>query len=120
MLSIYIVVFLVITACAAITIFFPKYDKGLYYISFGILVLFLCFRFGQGTDYPGYMCIYHYAETALDPQLGFGYYMNHIHTEIGWKMIMVLFQLFNAEFWIITFIVARICVLRDFVINIVQ
>lgn len=102
MISLYIIVFLIITISAIIAYIYPKYDKQLYYISFIALTAFLCLRFGQGTDWPGYMRIFNQAEYALNPEYGFRYYHNLAHSEIGWKFLMVLFNLVKFPFWVVT------------------
>ena len=110
-MSLYIYVFLAVTMSATIALIKPKWDKFLYYVSWLVLTLFLCLRFGQGTDYPTYMCIYNYAKTALEPSLGFVYYLNNIHSEIGWKILMVIFQFFNIKFWVVTSLLGFITML---------
>lgn len=106
MISTYILIFVIIEMAVLISVIKPQYEKVCYCTSLIVLTLFLALRFGQGTDYPGYMCIYEYAETALNPELGFLHYLNNIHAEAGWKLLMVTFKLFNAEFWVVTFWIA--------------
>ena len=55
--SLYLVIFGIIVICAVITLIKPQYDKWLYYGCLAVMTLFLMLRFGQGTDYPGYLCI---------------------------------------------------------------
>lgn len=101
MISLYIITFFIITISAIIAYIYPRYDKQLYCISFVVLTAFLCLRFGQGTDYPGYMRIYKQAEFALNPEYGFRYYHNLGHSEIGWKILMILFKMVNTPFGIV-------------------
>lgn len=106
MISLYLCVFILVAFLSLISMINSKLDKMLYTISFFAMTLFLVLRFGQGTDYPGYMCIYEMSSMALDPNGGFLAYYRNVHTEIGWKCLMVLFRLINADFWHITVLIA--------------
>lgn len=108
MLSLYLCVYIFVAVLSVVTIMKPKLDKKIYLITFGVMTLFLAIRFGQGTDYPGYMCIYETASIVFDPRFGFFEYLRKIHSEVGWKCIMVLFQWIKADFWIVTLVIALV------------
>ena len=106
--SLYIVILGIIAVCTVITLVKPEYDKWLYYVCLAVMTLFLMLRFGQGTDYPGYLCIYETADVVFGPEGSFSQYLNMIHAEIGWKLCMVLFKFFDMDFWIVTAFFAAI------------
>lgn len=108
MLSMYLCVFVFVAVLSLLSIMKPKLDKTSYMISFGVMTLFLGLRFGQGTDYPGYMCIYEFADMAFDPEFGFLAYYRNVHSEIGWKCLMVLFKATKVEFWVVTLLIALV------------
>lgn len=111
MVSLYIIIFLILVMGAFITLMKPNYDRYTYYIGISILTLFLMLRFGQGTDYPSYLCIYENANAVLDSGGSLQQYFNSSHTEIGWKCIMAFFSMLNLNFWWITMFVAAVTML---------
>ena len=98
--SIYIAIFLIVAFMSLVVIIKPQYDKVVYWISFIVMTLFLCFRYGQGTDYTGYFAIYHLAQEAFDPEYGISFFMNNVHSEIGWQLIMIFLQFAKIDFQI--------------------
>lgn len=109
--SLYLVIFGIIVICAVITLIKPQYDKWLYYGCLAVMTLFLMLRFGQGTDYPGYLCIYETADVVFSTDGSFSQYLNMIHTEIGWKVCMVLFKFLDMDFWIVIAFFAAVTML---------
>lgn len=108
MISLYIYVYTIIAIFSIVTIIKPNLDKKLYPIGMLVLSLFLCLRFGQGADYPGYLAIYHLAKEAFDPSYGVGYYIKNIHSEIGWQLIMILLHCIKMDFQVFVVILSGI------------
>lgn len=73
---------ILIILCLA-EIYSKKYKEQFYYISFLVLLIFLCFRYGQGTDYFGYYINYNFTD---------------LHSEIGYKLIAKMFFYFGVPF----------------------
>ena len=77
-----------------------KYRKLFFYISLVLLTVMVCFRYGQGTDYIGY--------------LG-NYYGEDNHDEIGYYLISKSFMRLGVSFEIFSFLIAllqMLCVWR--------
>lgn len=104
--SLYICVFLLVGLCALITLVKPSTDKYLYYICFAVMTVFLTLRYGQGTDYAGYLEIYHQAKEAFDPEYGVTFYLKRTHTEIGWRLLMLLLYGLKIDFQIFVVILS--------------
>ena len=73
--SLYIGVFIMLALSTLFVCIKPSTDKVLYYICFTVLTIFIALRYGQGTDYVGYLEIYHKAKVALDPNYGISIYI---------------------------------------------
>lgn len=57
----YLLLFFLVLSCSVLEItgkIDKRKDKVLYYLCFFVLTAVLCFRFGQGTDYCGYLSNY--------------------------------------------------------------
>ena len=106
--SLYICVFVLVALCALITLIKPNSDKYLYYICFAVMTVFLALRYGQGTDYIGYLEIYHQTQEAIDPQYGLQFYLKRTHTEIGWQLLMLLLHGLKIDFQIFVVILSLI------------
>ena len=98
MISLYIIVFFIVAIFALMTIIKPQLDKSLYYMSLGILTLFICLRFGQGPDYPGYMYIYELADRIFETGYGLKGYLEQVHSEIGWKFCSFTFNYYDVVY----------------------
>ena len=106
--SLYICVFILVALCALITLIKPDSDKYLYYICFAVMTVFLALRYGQGTDYAGYLEIYHQAKEAFDPEYGLQFFLRRTHTEIGWKLLMILLYGLKIDFQIFVVVLSLI------------
>lgn len=104
--SLYLLVFGLVGILTLITMVRSQLDKPAYVIGFSAMTLLLVLRFGQGTDYPGYMYIYEMTNMLFDPKDGFGAYMTRIHSEIGWKFLMIFFQLLKTDFRVVVIILS--------------
>ena len=82
-------------------------QKSLYWIAFCTLLLMLCLRFGQGTDYFTYY--YYYLITPKLDNVGmlFGT-VDDLHGEIGWRFICSLFRTVNIRFEVLIVMVSLI------------
>lgn len=109
--SLYICVFGLITILTIITLIKKEWDTVCYYIGFFVLTVFLCLRFGQGTDYPSYWSIYQHAEVALEQGMGFWKYWCMTGGEIGWHLFMVLFKALHMDYRFVIVIVSVIMML---------
>lgn len=105
-MSIYIIIFLTLLLFSIIVMCNLKTEKVLYYISICILGAFLIFRFGQGTDYFGYMRIYNFALES--PPFDFGSTFWREHGEIGWKIINQLWVILKLPFWGLVMLVSAV------------
>jgi len=79
---------------------FCSNKKLIFYSNFGIMTLALCFRYGQGTDYFGYML---------------NYYLIDNHSEIGYKLLTGFLNSRNIPFELFIFCISiftMICTFR--------
>lgn len=104
--SLYICIFVLAAVCALCTLIKPNLDKNLYYICFAAMTVFLTLRYGQGTDYVGYLEIYHQAKEAFDPEYGLQFYLQRTHTEIGWQLLMLLLYGLKIDFQIFVMVLS--------------
>lgn len=81
-------------------------SKVYFAVSFLVLSGFLCFRFGQGTDYFGYAYIYH----SLPANPLQAVHTDWIHSEIGWKILCACFRALGVSFPVFVMILS-VCML---------
>lgn len=70
-----------------------KRKSTVFYIFAAILIVMLCFRYGQGTDYHEYEKQFAYVDRAGSLLVNTLY-----HGEIGWYMLMLIFKRLGASF----------------------
>lgn len=96
-MSPYILVYGSLALLLFISLINKKYVNICYLIAFLTMTLFLCFRAGQGTDYPAYEWIYRLTPDILD-------FDNPIYTsgvstvEYGWWIICNISKAFGLSF----------------------
>ena len=66
-----------------------RLNNILYFISIVCLTLFLCLRYGQGSDYFGYMEHYRVGKSGIDEMY---------HVEYGFRVIIVIFNYFRLRY----------------------
>ena len=93
-MSIYHLVFLWLIICALVEHLKKNISKPTFYITYIILFLMLCFRFGQGQDYFSYASVFYY-ETPMDFLTIF---QSHGRTEFGWMILNFVFRKLHFPF----------------------
>ena len=71
----------------------------LFNVAFVLLTLMICLRYGQGTDYFGYLNVF----------------LRHDHGEIGYTLLQSLFSYFNLPFELMIAIISlfqMVCIYR--------
>lgn len=92
----------IVTYCAVLLLFLislinKKYVNPCYYCAFVILTVFLCFRAGQGTDYPAYEWIYGLTPSVFD--IDAPIYTSGVSTvERGWWIVCNAFKSLGIPF----------------------
>lgn len=90
MISFYYIIYFVLVISAILEYKNGKTIPALYWISFIILTIVLCFRYGQGSDYFAYYAIYLSSKFPLSAS---GY-----DVEVGWKLINAILNTLNVRF----------------------
>ncbi len=86
-----------------------KPSKYFYLIAFAVLLLMLCFRYGQGTDYFAYQYLFDIAPQSLDFDAINNSYDGH--TELGWKFICSLFKVLNLDYYVFVAVIGFVTML---------
>ena len=92
--------FIVLIGFAAYEFIRKSTQISLYWIAFGMLLLMLCLRFAQGTDYFTYYYYYLITPKLENAEMLFGA-VDDLHGEIGWRLICSLFRTANIRFEIL-------------------
>lgn len=94
-MNLYLIVLFLLAACSLAEWRYPEYERRLYLLSWTMLTVLLCLRFGQGTDYVTYHAIYETIPVTVDLSHGYicGYY-----PEIGWRLVSAVFKLLHIPF----------------------
>lgn len=101
-MSLYHIIFLWLLLCTVVEHIKEKTPNRLFLFSFLLLTVFLCLRFGQGTDYFNYANIYY----ALPSNPIKAALSTNIHSEIGWKVACGTFRALGASFPVLIFVVS--------------
>lgn len=112
-MSLYLCVYILLLIISLYSFIFKKDFKIWYWICFVIILLMICFRYGQGTDYFSYNWIYNSAPKEFN--FNDIFYTNLYHSEVGWKFLNNFFRSCNinfSEFIIILSIFEMICINR--------
>lgn len=102
-MSLYIIVGAFLLLCSIVEFTNKKASNQLYYFAFFGLLLMLCLRYGQGTDYFAYQYIYE--KMPLTLEFSVLKKMSTYHAEIGWKVLCLLFRYLGLNFYIFTAVV---------------
>ena len=112
-MSLYHVVFLFLLLCAVLEHLNGKSIRILYRLEKVVLLLFLCLRYGQGSDYLGYAWDYYnyHIIDSLSRANIIRLAESTIHGEIGWKVLCsfcngvgISFEVFAALLSVITIV----------------
>lgn len=95
-ISPYVCVFVILMVGFMLSRAVPSTNRITYRSMVVLLTLFLAFRYGQGTDYSMYEYFYLAAPDRFD--LDDLYFTDAYHTEIGWKLSMVLLKMLGIPF----------------------
>ena len=74
----------------------PSMSNSVYRVTVVLLTLFLALRYGQGTDYSMYEYFYLVAPDHFN--MSDLYFTDAYHSEIGWKVAMVLLKVLKVRF----------------------
>lgn len=94
-MSLYLIVFLILCGLAGFEYLKNRKQEKLYWVIFTVLTAMLCLRYGQGSDYFGYM--YNYLTTPKLNQMG-ELFDSAIHGEPGWLLICSVLRTCNVPF----------------------
>lgn len=84
--------------------FIPDYLEKLIFI---LLLLFLCFRYGQGTDYFGYKFVFEQANKLAQQSNMFSIVdFQELHGEYGWLFILYLLNKFRINYEVLIFLIS--------------
>lgn len=101
----YIIVFLILALCSYYELKGNRFIKTSFNYLFAFITFISCIRYGQGTDYFGYMRNY-YITPPLNKFLSI--FSLDIHGELGFVFINSIFRTFNIKFEIFAGIIALI------------
>ena len=105
-MSLYIIVGAFLLLCSIVEFTNKKASNQLYYFAFFGLLLMLCLRYGQGTDYFAYQYIYEKMPLTLEYSVLKN--MSTYHAEIGWKVLCLLFRYLGLNFYIFVAVIGTI------------
>lgn len=106
----YIIVMFLIVMLVIRDIYFHKNYKYAGYAIFSLMVIMLVFRYGQGTDYFGYMFNYYNTPPIYDLNL----LETKIHGEYGYIIITSIFRALNISFETFTALISIVSMLLIF------
>lgn len=96
-MSLYIIIlFLLSITAVSYVVFDTKYDYR-YYLMLTILTLFICFRYGQNSDYFSYKQLYEFS-SGLFLWDDYIYYMVNARGEYGFKSLYFLLNALKIKF----------------------
>lgn len=101
-MSLYHIVFLLLIFGVVIEYWKRETPKGLYVVTFLVLTVMLCIRFGQGTDYAAYRMIYYTMPANLPGAMAYAY----AKAEYGWRLITMVFRMANLPFEVFVFLLS--------------
>lgn len=103
-MSPYHLVFAFLLFGAIIEYWQKKTPKWMLYLSFGVMTLMLCLRFGQGTDYTAYRMIFYTMPTSVSGMLSYRY----AKAEIGWRVMTMLLRRLSVPFELFVFVLSAL------------
>lgn len=97
MISPYILVYVVVALLTVLSLVNKRYVNVCFAFTFIILTVFLCLRYGQGTDFPAYELVYELAPSKLKLHSGI-YSSNTVSVEYGWWILNNVFKSLGFSF----------------------
>lgn len=94
-MSPYLIVFLILWVFAGYEYWKNRKQEKLYWVIFIVLTAMLCLRYGQGSDYFGYM--YNYLTTPKLNEIG-KLFESGLHGEPGWLVMCSVLRTLNVPF----------------------
>ena len=107
-MSLFIIVGTVLLALSIYEFNKRKTSNAAYWFAFLVLTAMLCFRYGQGTDYFAYQYIY---EKLPDTLNIITLNKSSIHSEVGWKLLCVIFRKLGFSFYLFNGLVGAVTML---------
>lgn len=86
-------------------IFLNKKNNIFFLLLSIVLIFFLCFRFGQGTDYFGYYWLYEQVGSFTTELFNL-----NVHGEIIWRLVESVFKQFGLSFEMFVFFISFITI----------
>lgn len=86
MISPYILVYAVVALLTVLSLVNKRYVNICYIFTFIVLTVFLCLRYGQGTDFPAYEFTYNLAPNEFDYNNGI-YFSDVVSIDYGWWLL---------------------------------
>lgn len=90
----YFTIFLFLLLGSLYSIITRKNSSRLFLVFYALLTFMIIFRYGQGTDYFGYMSIYNEMESLVMPK---GEFISY-HSDMGFSFLMYLFIYVGASY----------------------
>lgn len=97
MISPYILVYVAIVLFTVLSLVNKRYVNICYVFTFLILTVFLCLRYGQGTDFPAYEYTYNLAPDKFDFKNGI-YFSDIVSIDYGWWLLNNIFKSIGFSF----------------------
>ncbi len=111
-MSIYLIIFILLVIAAAYEFFKGKTQQAIFWGAFGLLAVFLCLRYGQGSDYFGYNINYNLTPSLYQWKLLLS---ADVHGEAGWYLVNSIFRTFKIPFEVLVVLISAfelICIYR--------
>ncbi|WP_455137477.1 EpsG family protein [Thermophilibacter sp.] len=103
-MSPYIFLFILLILARLLAFLRPQADKIIYSLLLITMTLFLGLREWQGTDYNLYRWLYDIAPTNIFD--GAEYFSDQVHSEVGWKVGMLILKAGNIPFELFIFCIS--------------
>lgn len=97
MISPYILVYVLVALLTVLSLVNKRYVNICYLFALIVLTVFLCLRYGQGTDFPAYEYTYNLAPNKLDFTNGI-YFADIVSIDYGWWILNNLFKSIGVSF----------------------
>lgn len=107
-MSLYLIIFIILGFSVIIEYYKAKTPEKLYILILSILILLLCFRYGQGSDYFGYYNNFLSTPCIRSLNSIIDLLNSEVHGEFGWLLICSIFRTLRVPFECLICIVALI------------
>ena len=97
MISPYILVYIVVALLTVLSLVNKRYVNICYIFTLIVLTVFLCLRYGQGTDFPAYEFTYNLSPNRFDYNNGI-YFSDVVSIDYGWWILNNIFKSIGVSF----------------------